>query len=238
MILKKIILSFAKQLFYNTYDLSKHFFYRTFFNDFSQAGETIFCRRFFRNQNTQKYFVEIGANDGITFSTSYGLVLENWAGIAVEPNPVVFQKLKKNLRRFPKIALEQVAISNVEKTVKLYLAKNDPKGLMSTISTDDSEWFRRVRSESFIEVSGISINNLLRKHEAPPSFELLLIDAEGMDYEILLGFDFKNFQPKLIVTENYEPTDIKKFNLLVQNGYSKIKAIGCNTFWAPKNIGL
>ena len=42
-------------------------------------------------------FVDIGANDGVTISNTYFLESNcNWSGIAIEPIPSVFEKLKNN----------------------------------------------------------------------------------------------------------------------------------------------
>jgi hypothetical protein len=52
-----------------------------------------------------------------------------------------------------------------------------------------------------------------------------------MDYDILLTLDFQKYRPRLIVTEDYEPKNAAKFDLLERVGYSLIRKVGCNTFW-------
>ena len=200
--------------------------------DFSQANETSTIRKILKvGKGFNGYFVEVGANDGITSSTTLGLLKDGWAGLAVEANPTVFQKLQLNWLRFSRVKLVCAAVALRPGPIKLWFAKNDSAGMMSTISTDDSEWFREVRSEQNIEVPGVTLMDLLKTHSVPHSFDLLHIDAEGMDYAILSTLDFNEYHPRMVVTENYEPTNEQKCKLLEIAGYTKKAEKGCNTFW-------
>jgi hypothetical protein len=63
---------------------------------------------------------------------------------------------------------------------------------------------------------------------------MLLIDAEGMDYEVLQGLDFNRFRPRIVVTEEYISNPEKhhnKYRLLPDRDYTFYKMVGCNTFW-------
>ena len=42
------------------------------------------------------------------------------------------------------------------------------------------------------------------QYGAPTRPGMLLIDAEGMDFEVLNGLDFDRYRPTIIVTEEYE----------------------------------
>jgi len=230
--LKRLIRDLTPPIVWRQASGVKHSIDKHLLPDFSQAGETNAIRKMLGvGRNYDGYFVEIGANDGITLSTTLGLLKDGWAGLSVEPNPLIFRKLEQNWRGFSRARLACVAVAIQPGPVKLWFANNDPEGMMSTISTDDSEWFRKVRSEEYIEVPGLTIANLFESHEVPHSFDLLLIDAEGMDYAILTMLDFERYRPRLIVTENYDPTNAQKFALLENFGYVKEAMIGCNTFW-------
>jgi len=63
---------------------------------FSQFGQDkwIIERLFPSKRNG--FFVDIGANDGITLSNTYFLEKKGWNGLAVEPIPPVYEKLVKN----------------------------------------------------------------------------------------------------------------------------------------------
>ena len=203
---------------------------RHFERDFSESGETVAVRRILA-EDAERTFVEIGANDGVTVSTTYGLILDGWSGLSVEANPRVFEKLQRNLAAFPKVTTVCCAASPQTGQVKLYLGNNDPNGLLSTIATEDSEWYRKYRSAEFVEIPGLPLTDLLTHHKIPKRFGLLMVDTEGMDLEILRTLDFSQFRPRLIVTEDYEPKNEQKFALLESVGYTFRQRIGCNTFW-------
>ena len=59
------------------------------------------------------FFVNVGANDGVINDPIYPFIAKyGWRGIAVEPVPHVFERLRVNYRAFPDVVLEQVAISD------------------------------------------------------------------------------------------------------------------------------
>lgn len=90
--------------------------------DYSQAGETVAVRRLTR----RKYggiFVEIGANDGVSLSTTYGLLQSGWQGWSIEANPATYQRLVENLRPFPQAKPINIAIAPSRGRVKLFWVK-------------------------------------------------------------------------------------------------------------------
>jgi FkbM family methyltransferase len=187
------------------------------------------------NHKKKGYFIEIGANDGITVSSTFGLVKQGWSGLSVEANPNVFIRLESNLKKFTKVKTVCATVALKKGPVKLFLGKNDPEGLLSTICTENSVWFEEHRSEEYIEVSGLPMNELLEKQDAPLYPDLLVLDLEGMDYDILQTLDLNKYQPKLIVTEDYQSKNSKKFKLLELAGYTFARQVGCNTFWLKTN---
>ena len=216
-----------------------------FQRDFSQLGETVVVRRLLK-AFPERNFVEIGANDGITVSTTYGLALEGWSGLCVEANPRMYEKLRRNLAAFPKVKTLCCAASPATGPVKLFLGKNDPKGLLSTISTEDSEWYRENRDTEFVEVPGLPLTEILAQNHAPKRLALLVVDTEGMDLDILRTLDLSHYRPRLIVTEDdtayfgrngaYKPKDELKFALLESAGYGFRQRVGCNSFWLDTNV--
>lgn len=198
--------------------------------DVSQAGETQLIRELTGKAKTG-YFVEVGANDGLTLSNTYGLMLDGWSGVCVEPSQRVFNKLKQNIARFPDVQAIRCACSPTLGPVKLFYGKNDPLDHMATISTEDSPWFQANRGEDYEIVDGKPLTVLLDEIAAPPHFDLLMVDAEGMDYEILQTMNFDRYRPKIVITEDYEPKNDAKFAFLKSSGYRFHSRVGHNTFW-------
>jgi FkbM family methyltransferase len=206
---------------------------RRLVRDFSQSGETQVIRRLMK-PFPERDFVEVGANDGISLSATFGLVVDGWRGLSIEANPTVFRLLQQNLSPYPDAEVLCLAVSPVTGRVKLYLGKNDANGFFSTISTDDSPWYREHRSAEFVEVDSEPLTRILYSHGIEHRFGLLLVDAEGMDLEVLQTLDFGLFRPRLIVTEDYEAKNEPKFSLLRGADYRFIERVGCNTFWIDK----
>lgn len=231
-LLKKIIPFRLWNALRNGYYKTKELYSKYILYDYSQAGETVAIRDLLQKRIGEKgFFIEIGANDGVTVSGTFGLMMNGWSGLSVEANPSVFERLQGNLKKYPKVKCVCVAVAPEKGTIRLYYGNNDPQGLLSTISTESSAWFEKHRSVNYIEVTAVPLTELLDEQEVPLCPDLLVIDTEGMDYEILLTLDFHKYRPKLIVTEDYQPKNAMKFRLLEQAGYAFSRQVGCNTFW-------
>jgi len=84
------------------------------------------------------YFVDLAAADGETHSNTY--VLEkifNWNGICIEPNPIFFQKLKKNRKCISDSTVVSDTIEDVEFRID--------NGQLGGIIADDTDNNIRVR---------------------------------------------------------------------------------------------
>ena len=70
----------------------------------SQGGEDgIIAEIMRRLKVNQGWFVEFGAWDGVRFSNTYALALQNWRGIYIEGDPEKFKELQANMRPHPGI---------------------------------------------------------------------------------------------------------------------------------------
>lgn len=211
----------------------KYRFRRAYFRlrrDYSESGETVAVREIVGDIRNP-FFVEVGANDGRVVSTTYGLMLDGWRGLCIEPHPGIFEKLRKTIEPFPGVKAVCCAASPERGKLRLFLGKDDPHGVYSTISSEDSEWYRAHRAESFVMVDGKPLSDILTENDVPAEFALLLVDTEGMDLEVLRTLDFQNYRPQLIVTEDYTPKNDTKFALLESLQYRLLRRVGCNTFW-------
>ena len=71
----------------------------------------------FKDVSGPKFYIEIGANDGVSQSnTKYLELFYDWRGILIEPIPSVFKKLQKIVLRitFLKIELAAHSILNLQ----------------------------------------------------------------------------------------------------------------------------
>lgn len=162
------------------------------------------------------FFVEFGAANGKHLSNTYLLEKEfNWKGILAEPAHSYHDSILKNRDCF----FEKDCVWNKSNEQIKFLEH----GLLSTIEEfQDSDQHIR-NSDTFYSVNTISLNDLLKKYNAPKEIDYLSIDTEGSEYDILNAFDFDSYKFKVITVEhNYTIQRENLFNLLTKNGYKRI----------------
>ena len=184
----------------------------------SQLGQEIKVINFYKEKKNG-YFIEIGASDGIELSNTYLLESEyKWNGICIEPIPIKYQKLIIN--RPNSICCNNAVYNMSNLTVNFDIANN--YDLLSGISNYIDHHKEAVNAnKSTIQVTTISLNDLLDKHKAPNFIEYLSLDTEGSEYEILQKFNFNKYIFGLIdVEHNYiEPRRTQIKDLLIANNY-------------------
>lgn len=151
----------------------------------------------FGDRMTDRYFVEVGAYDGITYSNTYGLAKAGWSGLYVEPVPHLAEQCRGNHKDHPGIVVAEYAVADYSGTAPLYY--------------DGQELY--TLKERFIEISSPAIyqhvpvktlNWLLDFHSINKFIDLLVIDAEGSELDILAGFSLAVYVPKMIIIEAHE----------------------------------
>ncbi len=174
-------------------------------------------------------FVEIGANDGVRTDHLRPFILScPWRGVMVEPVPWLYERLRENYKTQLGVAFENAAIAGVDAPVPFYYvppAENrlwgngpiwsDVVGSLSRAEVEGSIAHGRdfaaqalrveipdheIRIEK-INVPGLTFESLCRKHSLE-ALDLVLIDAEGYDYEIIKEIDFERHRPRLLIYES------------------------------------
>lgn len=180
------------------------------------------------------FFVEFGATDGKDLSNT--LMLEtifNFSGILSEPGRAWHTPLSLNRHCF----IETSAVWHTSGLEVSFLEVQD--GKYSTISGfEDTDGHSAIRS-SYVEyrVPTISLDDLLRKYNAPKQIAFLSIDTEGSEYEILRDFPFLEYSFDVIVVEhNYSPQRQLIYSLLKSHGYKRVcEKISLQDDWYVSN---
>jgi FkbM family methyltransferase len=172
--------------------------------DTSQSGEVALLKSLAAEFLCDPFIVDVGAHDGISLSHSRGLILAGWRAVLIEPVPALFAKLERTYRGHDNVACLNVACAEAPGVRRLFFGTDGDNGFLSTLCTDENEWFKSARSDRFIEVRADTLKNLLSEAHVPKRFGILSVDTEGMDYEVLCGLDFSAFTPTIIVTEEYD----------------------------------
>jgi len=171
------------------------------------------------NFKKKGFFVEFGAADGFNYSNTYLLEKKfKWKGILSEPGKIYHQKLLFHR----KCKIEKKIIWKDSKSDLLFNQTLDPfASTIDQFSFLDTNKLNRAQSSDKYKIKTISLNDLLKKHNAPKFIDYLSIDTEGSEFEILNAFNFKKYKFRIITCEVFSNKK-KIHNLLSKNGYTQI----------------
>ncbi len=142
-------------------------------------------------------FIDVGANIGY-FTVSIGKKMsEKGLIIAIEPEPINFRILKRNIKINNLTAiLENVALSTEEGFAELLLNEEN-KGGHSLFSHDPSYY------EGKIQVKTTTLNNIVKKYN-PHEPILVKVDVEGYEYNVFKAGD-KLLEKKCVMVVEFSP---------------------------------
>ena len=204
--------------FFSIYEKDNHLL-KIFDNSTSQFYQDLFV---LSNLDYKRggFFVEMGACDGVDISNT--LVLEKyfgWDGILVEPSKFYHKNLRKNrscnidLRCVYKISGEKIVFNST---------KNPSISTIDSFSSLDRFKLDRYGGEKY-SVETVSLNDLLKYHNAPKVIDYLSLDTEGSEFEILKHFNFDDYNIKVITVEhNYTTNRELIYNLLKSKNYKRV----------------
>jgi FkbM family methyltransferase len=167
------------------------------------------------------FFIQIGANDGISVDPIHNLVKKNnWTGILFEPGKDAFGDLIKNYHGHTNLTFVNAAVSNYDGRGELFCGTTTPHFTLNELKAKhmfDVE-------PTLVEVDIMSPKTIIDKYSVK-KVDLLQIDAEGHDFTIIKAFPFDLIKPKIIryeyVNLNYDEIDAEGADkFLKQYGYT------------------
>ena len=171
------------------------------------------------------FFVEVGANRPRQESQTWHLERMGWTGVLIEPQP----DLADELRRARSAKVFAVACSSPEnagRRMRLHVA-----GALSALDRD--RMAPGAQAAQIIEVPVRTLDDILIEARAPSEFDFLSIDVEGHELEVLDGFDFARWRPRLILLEDHVG-DLKKHRFLKAAGYRLVRRVENNGWYVPR----
>ena len=146
------------------------------------------------------HLLDIGANDGQTFSNSRALLeYFDWSGLLVEPSQTAFKKLNTLYGNNNLVECINVAIGTIKGKIDFYdmgdhVGKGDTSLLATTAKDEMNRWigtpFTKTRCEC---VTYADIDDV---------YEFITIDAEGVDIDIVKQINLKHTQMLCIEWNN------------------------------------
>ena len=200
---------------------------------FSQEGEDLFLIDFFKNQN-EGFYVDVGAFHPFRINNTYALYKKGFRGINIDISATSIDLF--NFARPDDINLNLGASNKTEN--KVFFSKKNlsfHNTFLKSLAESD------IQKEPFKKEYTIECKPLTKIIDdtkfSNKKIDFLNIDAEGYDYEVLIGLDLKKYSPKIICIEisplvdeknkDYKNTEIFKF--LSKNNYELIWK-GFNSF--------
>lgn len=133
-------------------------------------------------------FMDLGSNDGITFSNTRALAERGWKGICIEPDPEAYKKLHELYKNQKNVYTYQYAIGDHNGTATLQkagtLLNNGDTGLVSTFHFPEMDRFKSVVKYEPVEVKIFKWKTALNRWKFK-KFDFISADVEGNEMQIL-----------------------------------------------------
>lgn len=207
---------------------------------YSQHGQDKFLVEKVFKKKRDGFFVDIGANDGITLSNTYVFEKElGWKGICIEPIPAVYEKLVK-----ARTAINvNKCIGNKDNTaVKFMKIEGYAEMLSGIIDFFDENHMKRIEqyqkehggTSSIIDIQCIRLNTLLKQHSVN-HVDYCSIDVEGGEMGVLESIDFSDINIDVLSVENNNGNKAQT-DYIIGKGYKLIKRLGVDEIFSKKEL--
>jgi len=205
------------------------------FISYAQNFEDVLSNRIFKNQE-KGFYIDIGAHHPIYDSVTKAFYEKGWTGINIEPVPKFFHLLEKDR---PKDLNLNIAISDQQGELNFY------ELLDTGLSTFDREMTEKLVKKNSFSVQEYpvimkTLGDVCSQYINQP-IDFLKIDVEGWEEKVILGHDWQNFRPKIVLLEATIPnssirkeTNISDF--LNNYNYQHIYFDGLNDFYLAEEF--
>jgi len=201
---------------------------------YSQDGQDKFLVEELFRDKKNGFYVDIGANDGVSLSNTKILEDIGWDGVCVEPLPQSFNKLINN-RNCLKYNL---AISEVNGNLQFLEIDGYSEMLSGLYETYDPRHLERINRElnlyggtkKIIDVESKRFSDLIDRD----NIDYVSIDVEGSELNVIKSINFDKHNIFCISVENnYGNNDVE--NYLKNFGFKFFTNIGADNFFIKNN---
>ena len=236
----------ARQLYFRTWVVRYFVAKMSKKLSFAQAGEDLKLEELI---GSVKWFVDIGANDGITGSNTFYFALKGARGICFEPVAEIYTKLRWLYLLNPRVRTIKCGISNQDKVAEIiaadflsFLPETEDTGHIS----EGSAHIDRTRKE---EIHLMRFGEAIEGFGLPATCDLLSIDVEGHELNVLESIPFERYSFRAVVIETHlfdakaglykwHHQDLSKIeHLLATHGYFPAHRSWLNTIYLPSQEG-
>ena len=233
---KKYLVKISPSMLINVLRLIRESFYRNYFgyvalNNLDKQLEE-YCNY------SHGYYVELGANDGLTQSNSfYFEKKKKWNGVLIEPSPNNYLKCRDNRDSSNKFFCNAcVSFDYEEEYVEMVYANlmTIPMSLKKDIDIESEflnrslKYLKKNEDHFTFGAKAKTLTEILILADSPKIMDFLSLDVEGSEIEVLKGFDFSLYSFRFLLIESRSIEDLKSF--LLTYGYVMEKKFSQHDF--------
>jgi FkbM family methyltransferase len=199
----------------------------------SQYGEDLWIWDVL-GQQTQGFFIELGAFDGYHFSVTYGFEAMGWNGLLIEALPGPYEKCRQR-RPHSRVVNAALGRRGATGTVK-FMNVQDQFGGMLSYADADSEHAKQVKAinKTTVEAKLTYMDELLKGHTGP--IDAVSIDVEGAELDVLDGFNLEKYRPRVMLLEdNAMGKNPALFNYMADKPYVFAGWLAVNRLYVRKD---
>ncbi|MDR0715198.1 MAG: FkbM family methyltransferase [Puniceicoccales bacterium] len=178
------------------------------------------------------FYIDVGANHPIHDSVTKFFYENGYRGINIEPLLKEYGELVIDRDRDVNLC---VCAGENHGELGLY-----EKGKLSTLDPNIAKTWKYISSPRKVKI--VPLGDICKEYcPRDQEIQFCKIDVEGFEREVLLGFDFQNFRPKIFVIEATEPctmipTQQKWEDILLANDYEFAYQYGINRYYVDRNL--
>ena len=215
-------------VFFQEYKLNKEIFK---FKSFSEYYEDLILYLLLYNIKNG-FYIDVGAFDPNSVSVTKAFYLRGWNGINIEPLPNQIELFKKER---PNDINLQLVVGKKQENITFNI-----NGQYSAVKEVYAGKAKKLNQTINIKMD--TMKNICKKY-VPKGKEIdfCKIDVEGNERDVLLGYDFKNYKPKVFCIESnipltYIPNHKLWEEILLNNSFTFVLQYKVNRYYVNNDF--
>jgi FkbM family methyltransferase len=191
-----------------------------------------------------KWFVDVGAHDGISGSNTFKFALDGAQGLCLEPLRETFAKLRWLYLLNDRVTTARLGVSDQDREADIVAA--DVLAYIPETEDHQHSKFYRLPPCDLERISLRRFSVIAEMYELPHLIDLLSIDVEGHELNVLRSIPFDRYAFKCIIVEthlrasdsdqpDWSHRDLEQIeSLLEAHGYTRAATTYVNTIYVHR----
>ncbi len=166
---------------------------------YAQLGEDLISRNLLAGIGIPRpTYLDVGANDPVTLSNTYAMYKDGCRGVLLEPNPLLFPRLRR-VRRHD-VCL-QAGLSDHSDPAARFYRMSEP--VLGTFSREEAASFEQQGYQIVEEIAAplLTPTEVIENHLGGRCPDFVSLDTEGLDLAILAAWPFDTHRPAVFCIE-------------------------------------